>query len=426
MDWIGVFGKFYRRKVPETDRKNELYAPEPRGDQDPPEPAAPQDPKGDERLRAGMLETLGALAQGVSRDLQTGLQVILDHTLRLKSRVDVTTSALGELLAVETAARRLLQVSGPLSDLARQTSPDESLNLNAIIRNVMPLVQAVRGGKPAFSLELEPRLPVLRGTYTLAAHAFITLFLRAAREMPHGGTIRVRTGRMAASEAETLGLAPCEVAAWVAIKDESPGYAPEHRDHILRSLRDNRRCDEPEIAFLQEVLLKHEGRAVLESQPGRGSTWTLYFPASGDGSEEAAFACPTDVSRCRGTILLVDDEPLICGVGRRVLETAGYLVLTAFNGTQAIDTYRRHLDEVDLVLLDVILPDQGGLEVLKAIRGMNKSARILISSGYTTEGGIREILEENGVGFIQKPYRIKELLTKVEVALMVSEQRTEN
>jgi two-component system, cell cycle sensor histidine kinase and response regulator CckA len=370
-----------------------------------------------DRLRATLLQTLGALAQGLAPDLRTGLQTILEHTRKLKSSLEVTTSGLNDLLVIETAARRLLQISGPLVHLGGAVTLEEALDLNAVIRGLTPVVQGMHAGKPAFSLELEPNLPVVKGSTTLATHILATLFLRAAREMPHGGTVRVRTGQLGPTEAASLGLGYSpEGAVWIAIKDESPGYPHEYKERICRGLESGSIPDDPEIAFVQETMQLQEGRVFLESQVGRGTTWTLYFSVSHEMA--ALFQMPSgDASPCKGTILLVDDEPLICGIGKRILENSGYRVITAANGTQAVEAYQRHRDEVDLVLLDVILPDRSGLEVLNSIREMNASASVLISSGYTTESGIREVLAENGAGFIQKPYRIKELLAKVEAAI---------
>jgi CheY-like chemotaxis protein len=329
----------------------------------------------------------------------------------------MTTSNLNDLLVIETAARRLLQVSRPLAQLGGPVTLEEGIDLNGVIRGLAPVVQGVHSGKPAFSLELEPNLPVVKGSTTLAAHILVTLFLRAVREMPHGGTVRVRTGQLGPTEAAGAGLdySP-EGAVWIAIKDESPGYPYEHKERICRGLQAGAISEDPEIAFVQETMRLQAGRAFLESQVGRGTTWTLYFPVS---HEMAALfqITSSEAGRCKGTILLVDDEPLICGIGKRILETSGYRVITASNGSEAVEAYRRHRDDVDLVLLDVILPDQSGLEVLKSIRGLNGSAPMLISSGYTTESGIREVLAENGAGFIQKPYRINELLIKVEAAM---------
>jgi CheY-like chemotaxis protein len=229
----------------------------------------------------------------------------------------------------------------------------------------------------------------------------------------------VRTGRIGAAEAAAVGLTEAFAGAvWIAIKDQSPGYPYERREQICQALKNGILDNCPDIAFVLESVQRHEGTLLLETQAGRGTTWTLYLPALLGFENDFSFTEQMPATDCKGTILLVDDEPLICGVGRRVLESSGYRVITALSGTAAIDAYRRHADDVDLVLLDVILPDQGGLEVLKAIRRMNRSAKVLIASGYATEGGIRDTLNETGAGFVQKPYRVKELLAKVEKALL--------
>jgi two-component system, cell cycle sensor histidine kinase and response regulator CckA len=382
-------------------------------------PDQPSEKDPEDRWRTTLLQTLGSLTQGLTPDLQAGLQTILEHTRKLKSSLEITTSNLNDLLVIETAARRLLQVSGPLAHLGGAITLEEGIDLNAVVRGLAPVVQGSRSGKPGFSLELEPNLPVVKGSTTLATHTLVTLFLRAAREMPHGGTVRVRSGQLGPTEAADAGLelAP-QGSVWIAIKDESPGYHHEHKEKICRDLQAGILSADPEIAFAQETMQLQGGRVFLESQVGRGTTWTLYFPVSHELAALYQIASGNE-GRSKGTILLVDDEPLICGIGRRILETSGYRVLIANSGSQAVESYRRHQYDVDLVVLDVILPDRSGLEVLKSIRDLNSSAPVLISSGYTTESGIREVLAENGAGFIQKPYRITELLGKVEAAICI-------
>ena len=149
----------------------------------------------------------------------------------------------------------------------------------------------------------------------------------------------------------------------------------------------------------------------MDSQLGEGSTFTIYLPAvDKDVAED-----PVVKSRLRGgseTILLVDDEPMILDVGQNMLETLGYRVLAVQSGDEAVDTYRQKTG-IDLVVLDMIMPDMGGAETFAQLKRIDPDVRVLLSSGYSIDGQANEILNQGCIGFIQKPFSIQEMSSKI-------------
>jgi len=119
------------------------------------------------------------------------------------------------------------------------------------------------------------------------------------------------------------------------------------------------------------------------------------------------------VAKGTGTILLVDDEEIVLEVGQKLLEAIGYRVLTARDGEQAIQVHREYGDNIDVVVLDMVMPNMGGGEAYDRMREMNPGIRVLLSSGFTVDGEASEILERGCDGFIQKPFTIKQLSEKL-------------
>nr|HID59149.1 response regulator [Desulfobacterales bacterium] len=113
------------------------------------------------------------------------------------------------------------------------------------------------------------------------------------------------------------------------------------------------------------------------------------------------------------TILLVDDEQMILDVGKELLEALGYTVIPARNGKEAVEIYTKNSKEIDIVILDMIMPDMGGRETFDRLKGINPEIRVLLASGYSINGEATEIMERGCNGFIQKPFNLSQLSQKV-------------
>ena len=122
---------------------------------------------------------------------------------------------------------------------------------------------------------------------------------------------------------------------------------------------------------------------------------------------------PAEISLVKKTVLIVDDEEMILNVGKKMLEKMSHKVFAASSGKEAIEVFKEEKDRIDLVVLDMIMPEMGGKETFERIREINPNVKILISSGYSLEENTSEILEQGGSGFIQKPFTMKELAQKI-------------
>ena len=159
------------------------------------------------------------------------------------------------------------------------------------------------------------------------------------------------------------------------------------------------------------IVKNHGGTIHVQSGEGEGTTMTTYMP-SFEGKvarEEGPEAPPVSPPGRKGRVLLVDDEETVREVCASMLEVIGYDVITAENGEEGVERDRERWREIDLVILDMIMPKMGGRDCFRKIREINPQVRVILSTGYSLEGAVQEILREGMDGFIQKPYRLDQL-----------------
>ena len=172
------------------------------------------------------------------------------------------------------------------------------------------------------------------------------------------------------------------------------------------------------LAMVYGIVKLHGGHIGCDSEPNRGSTFKIYLPAieedaAGKGVKEEQ-ALPRGGTE---TILLVDDEDFIRDLGSRFLTRAGYTVLSAASGPEAVKLYLREGERISLVILDLIMPEMGGDKCLEEILAIDPDAKIVISSGAVVEGKKKEILEPGARGFVSKPFRLMDMLKTVREVL---------
>jgi CheY-like chemotaxis protein len=166
------------------------------------------------------------------------------------------------------------------------------------------------------------------------------------------------------------------------------------------------------LASVYGIIKGHGGYIDVESKKGHGTTFNIYLAASGKRVEKAVNN-PVEIIKGTGTVLLADNEDNILQVGRKLLEAMGYRVLTAKDGKEAIDLYSKNRSVIDVVLFDMLMPDMNGGEVYNRIKEVKWNVKVLLSSRYSIDGQVNEILNHGCEGFIQKPFSIYELSRKI-------------
>jgi len=166
------------------------------------------------------------------------------------------------------------------------------------------------------------------------------------------------------------------------------------------------------LASVYGIIKNHGGIIDVSSQKGEGATFTIYIPASDKEIVEEK-GVSNETLKGTETVLLVDDEDRIVDIGKKILKIMGYKVLVAKNGKEAIELYKKNPARVDIVVLDMIMPEIGGGEAYDRLKEINPHVRVLLSSGYSINGEATEILERGCNGFAQKPFSMKELSRRI-------------
>jgi two-component system, cell cycle sensor histidine kinase and response regulator CckA len=171
------------------------------------------------------------------------------------------------------------------------------------------------------------------------------------------------------------------------------------------------------LATVYGIVKGHGGHINCYSEPGVGTTFKIHLPVHRIEMEPDVETSQELPVFGTGTILLVDDEEFVRSLGQRILEKAGYSVITANDGGEAVALYRQKKDEISVVILDLIMPVMDGRESLAEILRIDPGAKVLIASGYSPDGGEKKTLEGGAKGFVGKPYILKDLLKKVREVL---------
>jgi two-component system cell cycle sensor histidine kinase/response regulator CckA len=166
------------------------------------------------------------------------------------------------------------------------------------------------------------------------------------------------------------------------------------------------------LASAYGIVKNHSGYIDVYSEKGRGTTLEIYLPAS-DKEVVKKEKLPEEVLGGTETILFIDDEYVVIDVGQQMLKTLGYTVFQARSGKEAIEVYRKNQNRVDMVILDMIMPEMSGGETYDRLKEINPDIKVLLSSGYSVEGQATDILERGCNGFIQKPFNTSVLSKKI-------------
>jgi CheY-like chemotaxis protein len=179
------------------------------------------------------------------------------------------------------------------------------------------------------------------------------------------------------------------------------------------------------LASVYGIIKNHNGFINVYSEKGKGATFNIYLPASSSGDEKDEYRASdvADDILCTETILLVDDEDMVLNVAGDMLKTMGYTVMTASDGSTAVNTYSDHHQRIDLVMLDMVMPDMSGGDVFDEIKRINPQAKVLLSSGYSLNGQASRIMERGCDGFIQKPFTLDEISTRLRQILGQSRKK---
>ena len=244
----------------------------------------------------------------------------------------------------------------------------------------------------------------------------LNIYINAWQAMPDGGTVLIDAKNIVLDDtfSQAFDIQPGRYVC-ISISDAGIGIDPEIQARIFEPFFTTKgmgRGTGLGLASAYGIIKNHDGAIDFVSQPGKGTTFYVYLPAS-DADVEPESVLSEKISKGTETLLLIDDEEGVLQVWQPMLESLGYKVMAASDGKAAVEIFRRFSGDIDLVILDVIMPGMSGGAVFDKLKSINPQALVLLSSGYSLRGQVEDILSRGCVGFIQKPFSLEQLSARL-------------
>ncbi len=379
----------------------------------------------EQQLRqAQKMEAVGTLAGGIAHDFNNVLTVVLGYSELLLANKELGTANHEDLQKVADAAERGATLVRRLLTFSRkaETNP-RPVDLNSQVRQVREMLTRTIPKMIDVDLVLAEDLPAINADPTQLDQILMNLAVNARDAMPGGGTLTIETAPAILDE-EYAGTHPESKTGehvLLTVSDTGQGMDKETLERIFEPFFTTKKAGQGTglgLAMAYGIVQQHHGRIMCFSEPGRGTTFKIYFPKlTGEAKDSEHPPRKHEIMGGNESILLVDDEQSIRDLGSRILKKAGYRVVTAANGKRALEEYRRRGGEVSLVILDLIMPEMGGKQCLEELRNFNPDVKVLVASGFASKTSPKEALELGAKGFVSKPFNITDLLHAVRDAL---------
>ena len=365
---------------------------------------------------AQRMEALGALSSGIAHDFNNLLMGIQGNIslISLNKAVDATNDE--RLKNIESYIQSATELTRRLLTLARGGSPRKApTHPNKMISN-----NARMFGRTHKEIIIKEKLEkevwnvsVDRGQMD---QVFLNLFVNAWQAMPKGGKLTLETASLFLEDAEVkpYGVRRGRYVRF-SVTDTGVGMDKETQRRIFDpffTTKGKGRGTGLGLASAYGIIKNHGGFFTVYSEKGQGARFNIYIPASSESADVSA-QLPPQLRKGEERVLLVDDEAMILDLGRQLLENLGHPVICAKSGHEALEIFSNQNPEIDLVILDMVMPEMNGSELFVEIKRINPETRVLLCSGYSMEGHAQMLMEKGCNGFLQKPFTLRGLSDKL-------------
>jgi PAS domain S-box-containing protein len=371
-------------------------------------------------------DALGRLAEGVAHDFNNKLGTILGCAEMIKQSYAAKVPDLG--LYVEpliNASKHAADLTGKLLLFSRRrTQREEDVKLHECVRNVVQLLRHTVDKRITLVQSLHRKSPLVRGDSSQVQSALLNIAMNACDAMPDGGTLSFETDAFEATDDFRKAHSHAKEYPWyvrLTVEDNGLGIDASVKPHIFEPFFTTKTRGSNMgmgLTSVYNVVKAHNGFVEVESAQGKGARFDVYLPILSFEPETAAGGLAPDARVMRGTgmILVVDDEPSFLDISKRILEDLGYSAVTCATGRDAVDYFRAHHGDIDIVIIDVMMPDLSGCDCFRELQKIDPGVLAIISTGYGLTNEIEAVLNEGAAGFIQKPFEssaLSQALSKV-------------
>ncbi|MGA8018790.1 MAG: PAS domain S-box protein [Desulfobacterales bacterium] len=367
-------------------------------------------------LQSQKMEAIGTLAGGIAHDFNNLLMGIQGRTSIMLVDIDADHPHVENLKGIEEHVRSASNLTRQLLGFARGGKFDvKPLDLGAVIREKNRMFGRMQKGI-VIQEKLQPDLWAVEADRSQIEQVLLNIYINAWQAMPGSGTLYIQAANVHLDSPAVAAhrLSPGRYVK-ISVIDTGIGMDAATRRRIFEPFFTTKAMGRGTglgLASAYGIVKKHGGFITVESIEGKGTTVDINLPAT-DKQVAADIGTTRPLHKGAGTVLLVDDEEMVVAVGSQMLQRLGYDVLAAAGGRKALQICKRHHARISLVILDLIMPDLGGLDTCTLLKAVHPAIKVLLSSGYGINGNSGDIVKSGCDGFIQKPFDLNALSQKI-------------
>lgn len=373
--------------------------------------------------QAQKVESIGRLAGGVAHDLNNLLSPILGAGELLRSDLDPDDTRQESVDHIMNAGLRAREIVRQLLAFSRkQILKFKPVGINKIVKGFEKLIRRTIREDIEIHIITSPDVRTVMADVGQMEQVIMNLAVNAQDAMPEGGSLTIETKRVVLDENHAAGLQDAKSGphTMLAIMDTGIGIENGIRNHLFEPFFSTKGAEGTGLglATVYGIVKQHNGHIQVHSEPGKGSTFQIYLPETVKKSVKKTIAHKkTDSMKGSETILLVEDDKSVRHIAISILKRYGYRILTAETGPEALSCLSTHDGPVHLLLTDVVLPQMNGKELFIKATELLPDLKVLYMSGYTDDVIAHRGILENGIAFIEKPFTVRSLSTKVREVL---------
>ena len=370
--------------------------------------------------QAQKMEAIGILAGGIAHDFNNLLMSILGYNSLMKLKTDTSHPHYKHLVGIEKCVESSTKLTKQLLGFAREGKYEvKPTNLNKLVKDQNRMFSRTKKEITIHS-KYEENLYSAEVDIGQIEQVILNIYVNAWQAMPDGGELNIQTENVEIGDdyKQPFHVSPGKYVK-LSVTDTGIGMNEETQKKIFDpffTTREKERGTGMGLSSAYGIIKNHGGFITVYSEPNEGSTFNIYFPAS--VKKVKKHKKPEErLIRGSGTILVIDDEKIVLDVGKEMLKALGYDVLIAKDGNEGMKIYKKYQEEIDMVILDMIMPGATGSEVYDSLKEINHDIKVLLASGYSINRKANEILERGCNGFIQKPFNLERLSQEIRVIL---------
>ncbi len=367
------------------------------------------------------MEAIGTLAGGIAHDFNNILAAVMGYADLALDNARAGRSTPRELEQVLEAAERAKSLVRQILTFSRKVEAhSHPMDLNRLVRRVAGMLERTIPKMIEIELRLSEDLRAIQGDDTQLEQVLINLGTNAVDAMPDGGQLLIETQDVFLGDEYCRTHMEVEPGryVWLRVSDTGVGMDQQTISQIYDpffTTKEVGRGTGLGLALVYGIVKDHGGHITCYSEAGSGTIFNIYLPALKTNASglETTPDVEKEITGGDETILVVDDEDSILEVARDLLERRGYTVVLASRGEEALEIYRERGRGIDLIILDLGMPGMGGHKTLKRLLELDPKVKVVIASGYSVNGLVKDSLAAGAAGYIGKPYRLHDMLHKV-------------